>query len=118
MCVITTDFQRIFVFRMLNYKVIGRFSNDSYIKHNKFATLHYINIKKKNVSIPWITENINWMFKLKENALSRFKRTKKGSHWMYYKELRNFTKWAVSHEKKLSGLQIKNNRYTSLNYFI
>lgn len=63
-----------------------------------FAPIHSVVLNKQ--SKPWITDNIKLLFKLRDNALRRFKRTKREAHWDYYKLLRNFTNRAVNNEKK------------------
>ena len=49
---------------------------------------------------PWITDNIKLMMNLRDKALSKYKRTQNVNHWNYYKELRNYTTFAIRTEKK------------------
>lgn len=64
------------------------------------APMKTYNIKSKRSYAPWITENIKLMQNLRENALKKYKSTKKSQHWEYYKQLRNFTTSAIRSEKK------------------
>lgn len=52
------------------------------------APLRSIKISKPY--LPWITENVKFMIKLRNLALNRFKRTRSPVHWEYYKQLRNY----------------------------
>lgn len=49
---------------------------------------------------PWMTDNIKLLISLRNKALTRFKISKSPHHWNYYKNLRNYTKVAISKEKK------------------
>lgn len=49
---------------------------------------------------PWLTDNIRLMMTLRDDALKKFKKSRKMSHWDYYKQLRNYTTQAVRNEKK------------------
>lgn len=50
--------------------------------------------------LPWITDNIKYMIHLRNCALQRFKRTRNGGHWDYYKSLRNLVTASIKREKK------------------
>lgn len=63
--------------------------------HAPFKT---IKIYKKNM--PWITDNIKLMMKLRNSAFSRYKRNRSEANWNYYKQLRNYTTGAIKREKK------------------
>lgn len=49
---------------------------------------------------PWITDNIKLLMKLRDDAYSKFKRTKCERDYLAYKELRNFTNSSVQRERK------------------
>ena len=49
---------------------------------------------------PWITDNIKLLQKLRNKALQKFKVTKNPNHYAYYKQLRNYTTFAIRSEKK------------------
>lgn len=66
-------------------------------KHAPFKTFR---VSKNSRHSPWITDNVKLLIKLRNKALSRFKRSKLPAHWSYYKQLRNFTTTAIKHEKK------------------
>ncbi|XP_031331265.1 uncharacterized protein LOC116181009 isoform X1 [Photinus pyralis] len=65
---------------------------------NIHAPIRTIKIVKKNP--PWMTDNIKFMIKLRNKSLVKFKRTLKDTDWNYYKQLRNYTTFAVKQEKK------------------
>lgn len=54
----------------------------------------------KTPPTPWITDNIKFMFKLRDKARSRFQRTKIESHRQYYLELKRLSSTALFNEKK------------------
>lgn len=64
----------------------------------KHAPLKTFNAKHKYA--PWITPVIKTMQRLRDRALTRFKRTQIPAHWDYYKQLRNYTNRAIDFEKK------------------
>lgn len=66
---------------------------------NTHAPLKLKNNQKRPYS-PWITDNIRFMKNLRNQALSRFRRTRDPIHWGYYKDLRNFTTTAIRAEKR------------------
>ncbi|KAK9739489.1 hypothetical protein QE152_g8991 [Popillia japonica] len=49
---------------------------------------------------PWITDTIKDMQKLRDQAFSKYKRTRNPAHFSYYKSLRNVTTSAIRREKK------------------
>lgn len=65
---------------------------------NFHSPVKTVRLTKKRM--PWITDNIKLMQRLRDNAKARFRRTKSLIHWNYYKQLRNFTTLAVRNEKK------------------
>lgn len=64
-------------------------------KHAPFK----ISIVKKKPA-PWLTDNLRFMMKLRDKALSRYKKSKIVAHWNYYKSLRNLVNAAVIREKR------------------
>lgn len=64
-------------------------------KHAPFVTRKFS--KKPS---PWLTDNVRLLMKLRDDAKTRFRRTKNHAHWNYYKTLRNLTTSAVRNEKK------------------
>lgn len=56
--------------------------------------------KKTKPYMPWITENIKLMQKLRDRALGRYRKTRLIQHWDYYKQLRNVTNAAIKAEKR------------------
>lgn len=49
---------------------------------------------------PWLTDNIKFMMTLRDKALKKYKKSKNIDHFNYYKQLRNYTNFAISTEKK------------------
>lgn len=49
---------------------------------------------------PWLTDTIKQMMRLRDRALSQFKRNNNSAHFNYYKQLRNQVTAAVRREKK------------------
>lgn len=49
---------------------------------------------------PWMTDNIKFMKRLKNQALNRFHQTRNPDHWRYYKQLRNLITSSIRNEKK------------------
>lgn len=62
------------------------------------APLRTVRITKPHA--PWLTGVIREMIKLRDKAYSKFRATRSGSHWEYYKMLRNYTKQAIRREKR------------------
>ncbi|CAH0563160.1 unnamed protein product [Brassicogethes aeneus] len=48
----------------------------------------------------WLTDNIKFLIKLRDKAKIKFKKTKLGSDWEYFKQLRNFTAIALRNKKR------------------
>lgn len=65
-------------------------------KHAPFRTTR---VKKKPT--PWITDNIKFMIRLRNKALSKFKVTGNSAHWNFYKNLRNYVTFAIRAEKRV-----------------
>uniref|UniRef100_A0A1Y1M3U5 Reverse transcriptase domain-containing protein n=1 Tax=Photinus pyralis TaxID=7054 RepID=A0A1Y1M3U5_PHOPY len=74
----------------LNLRILATFD-----KHASRKT-----VKITRPPAPWLTDNIKFMISLRNKALTRFRQTKKPSHWDYYKQLRNYVTHAVRSEKK------------------
>ncbi|XP_074041353.1 uncharacterized protein [Leptinotarsa decemlineata] len=92
-----TNFQPIYNSDNIDEKVaiLNKLVLELFDKHSPVKT---VKISRKKA--PWITDNLKLMFKLRDDALSRFKKTKSPHHWVYYKELRNLTNRTVNLEKK------------------
>lgn len=65
---------------------------------NAHSPVKTVRLTKKKM--PWITDNIKLMQRLRDKAKARFRRTKSIVHWNYYKQLRNFTTVAIRNEKR------------------
>ncbi|XP_045470615.1 uncharacterized protein LOC123677920 [Harmonia axyridis] len=62
---------------------------------------------------PWLTNSIKAMMKDRDEALSKFKKTKNLQHWKDYKQLRNLVTRIVKHEKKIfCKINIEKNKST------
>lgn len=57
-------------------------------------------VKYFKANPPWLTDNIKLLIKMRDKALSKFKKTRNNTDWEYYKTLRNQTNVAVRNEKK------------------
>lgn len=66
---------------------------------NTHAPMKSIKCSKRSYA-PWITDNIKFMQKLRNKALTKFKQTGQNGHWSYYKQLRNLTNTAINAEKR------------------
>lgn len=92
-----TPFQNVFWLDDVNEKV--RYINELIL--NIFDTVapeKTIYMKHKNP--PWLTDNVKFLIKLRDKALSKYKRSKNNNHWNYYKSLRNQVTTAIRNEKK------------------
>lgn len=49
---------------------------------------------------PWLTDTVKRMIKIRDNALLKFKKTGQHRHWIFYKQIRNFTSQSIIREKK------------------
>ena len=65
---------------------------------NRYAPLITSRITKKHA--PWLTENLKLIFKLRDKALAKFKKTKSSTDWEEFKRLRNYANREIKHEKK------------------
>ena len=65
------------------------------------APLRQSSKRRSHHYAPWITDNIKFMQKLRNNALKKFKLTKLSKDYEAYKQLRNFTTAATRTEKKV-----------------
>lgn len=65
--------------------------------YDKHAPLERRKITKKSAN--WMTYNIKEMIKTRNAALSRCKKTKLGSHWKFYTDIRNYITSAIRCEK-------------------
>lgn len=91
------QWDKIYTIPDLNCKI--KFLNNNILNLiNRHSQIKTINISKQN--LPWITDNIKLMIKLRNSALIKFKRTKRTGHWDYYKMLRNYVTSAIKREKK------------------
>lgn len=57
--------------------------------------------KRSKPYLPWITDNVKLLQKLRNKALNKYRRTKNPLHFNYYKNLRNLTTTAIRREKKV-----------------
>lgn len=74
------------------------FSDNILLLFNYFAPIRTARLTKPRA--PWLTDNVKLLIKLRNNALNKFKRSKNGGDWDYYKTLRNFTTSAIRREKR------------------
>ena len=77
---------------------------------NKHAPIKQKKVTKRKV--PWVTENVKLLMKLRDRALIKFKHSRNTADWEEYKKMRNFTTSVLRQEKKayLSfHLKVKNN---------
>lgn len=93
------DWQLLYNMANIDDKV-NYFNNRILDLFDKHAPLVIKKINKPSKYVPWITENIKLLQKLRDKALTKFKNTKTPSQWNYYKQLRNFTTTAIRNEKK------------------
>lgn len=54
----------------------------------------------KGASLPWLTDNVRLLMKLRDKAKAEFRVKPSPEKWSYYKSLRNYTKHAIENEKK------------------
>lgn len=103
-----TPFENIFNIEDINDKV-DYFNNLMITLYDTIAPLKKIKIKRRNP--PWLTANVKFMIKLRNNALCRFNNTNNVNHWEYYKSLRNQTNIVIRNEKKqfIERFQVNNN---------
>lgn len=74
----------------LNNTLLDIFNNHAPVKNIKIT---------KNYA-PWITDNVKLLMSLRDKAKLRWRRSKQGEHYDYYKQLRNYTTLACKNEKK------------------
>lgn len=91
------DFQRVFglqsvedKLRWFNSALLALFDLHAPIKKYRFTKPY----------MPWVTDVIKIMMKLRDKAKQRFRRTNNAAHWVYYKALRNLTTASLRNEKK------------------
>lgn len=65
---------------------------------NKYAPLHEKRVKDKTFN-PWITDNIKHLMHLRDKAHKTYLKNKTPGNLQYYRQLRNFTKHAITREK-------------------
>lgn len=94
---IITPFDDIFVIPDINEKV-KYFNNLLITLYDTIAPVKTVKIMKRNP--PWLTQNVRFMIKLRDNALNKYKRTNNPIHFDYYKSLRNQTNIVIRNEKK------------------
>ncbi|VEN38354.1 unnamed protein product [Callosobruchus maculatus] len=91
-----SPFQDIFYIPSINEKV----SYFNSIIINIFDTVAPLReMKHMNFKPPWLTDNVRLLMSLRDKAFSKFKRTRRPSHWDYYKLLKNYTTNALRREQ-------------------
>lgn len=65
---------------------------------DKHAPARIIRVSKPKA--PWLTDTIKTMMRVRDKALQRYRNTKRDTDWLNYKNLRNFTLYAIRREKK------------------
>lgn len=97
-----SDLQRIDFDHMLRLNTIEdkvHFFNSSILDlFHKHAPLIARTSTKK--PIPWLTDNLKMMMKMRDEAKSLFRRTQRRGDWEYYKSLRNLTNKTFKLEKR------------------
>lgn len=89
--------QFIFTLNDINDKI--SFLNNSLIDlFDKHAPLITKRFTKRYA--PWITENLKFLMKIRDEAKARYRKSPSVVHWDYYKTLRNLTNSTVKREKK------------------
>lgn len=74
------------------------FNNNLTWLFDKHAPLRTVRVTKK--PSPWLTDTIKLMFKLRDKAYLKYKRSGLETDWVAYKDLRNYVNGAVRREKK------------------
>lgn len=86
------------IFRMHNIEDKVKFLTDHILLlYDAHAPLKTVRVSKARA--PWLTDVIKILIKLKNNALTKYKRLKTPESWEYYRGLRNYVKSAVRREK-------------------
>lgn len=80
---------------------------------NQHAPIKKVKITS-NKNPPWLTDNLKLLMRLRDKAFSKYKKTKKLSHWDYYKSLRNTTNQAINREKKAYFASLHNTNTKNL----
>nr|CAI5869801.1 unnamed protein product [Callosobruchus analis]CAI5869804.1 unnamed protein product [Callosobruchus analis] len=92
-----TDFHSIFYTCGIDEKLqlFNKFILDIY---DKYAPKRTVRVTRNRA--PWLTDNLKFIFSLRDSALTKFKNDKTKENWERYKELRNFSNRATENEKK------------------
>ena len=88
---------KIFYISDINEK-LNIFNNNILFLINKHAPVKFKYIQNKPFT-PWITDNIKILMKLRDKAYSKYSKQKTPASLQYYRQLRNYTKHAISREK-------------------
>ena len=108
------DFRNFNEFRFLNdlqslpwHHILLRNDVNEKVDYFNFLLLHLFDMHApfKTITLrknyrPWITDNIKLLMRLRDNAYTRFKKSRSPDHFQYYRELRNYTNAAVKREKR------------------
>ncbi|KAK9747503.1 hypothetical protein QE152_g5270 [Popillia japonica] len=97
-----SDLRSIHFDRMLRLNTIEdkvHFFNTSILDlFNQYAPLIFRTFTKK--PIPWLTDNLKLMMRMRDEAKSLFRRSRRLGDWEYYKSLRNLTNRTFKLEKR------------------
>ncbi|CAH0559663.1 unnamed protein product [Brassicogethes aeneus] len=63
-----------------------------------YAPVRTVRVTKKRA--PWLTDNLRLIFRLRNKALQKFKKTKTPNNWDNYKMLRNYANKLIKNEKR------------------
>lgn len=96
-CLAVAPLHRIFSMEDVNDKV-GFFNHTLLGLYNCYFPLRQVRITKPPA--PWMTDNLKFLMNLRDNAHSRWRRTRAEGHFKYYKTLRNQTTLLCRLEKK------------------
>lgn len=91
------SFQDIFKMDNINDK-INFFNNSLLNLFDAYAPLTTRRFTKKYT--PWLTDNLKFIMKLRDNAKKRYRVSQLPAHWEYYKSLRNLANKTLNLEKK------------------
>nr|CAH7762378.1 unnamed protein product [Callosobruchus chinensis] len=80
---------------------------------DKYAPYRTARFTKKPA--PWLTADIKFLMKLRDDKFTAYRKTKSRESWEEYKELRNITNLTVNHAKKIYFEQkVSNTNYNRL----
>lgn len=91
------DFDKIFVLHEVD-DIVNHFTKLVTYLFDKHAP--YKKVRFTKPPAPWITTNIKFMMRLRNKALTKFKKHKTEAAWQDYKQLRNLVTSSLRNEKK------------------